>query len=329
MKKKYKLGICTSFEPRYKNYIAACEELGVEYEIIDILSHDWLDIVRNSSCDGFLLRPPSDLQERKTVYDERMYYISHHLKRPVYPGFDELYIYENKRNMAAWLDINGFSHAKTRVFLRKDDALEYLSNCEYPVVFKSNIGYGAHGVKIIKSRVAAKCIAHRIFGIFHPKLTIGYFQFPFFGKSQKHYLIVQDFKKIKWEWRIIKIGNSYFGHQKLLKGQFASGSKLVGWVKPPVELLDLVKNVSEKGGFRSLALDVFETVDDKYVINEIQSIFGSYNPSQMYINDIPGRFVFKDGEFVFEEGYFNKHGSYMLRVQHFLEILDSEVKERS
>ncbi len=326
MDKKYKLGICTSFEPRYKNYISACEELGIEYEIIDILSHDWLKILMESDCDGYLLRPPSDIQERKTIYDERVYYLKYHLNKPIYPSYDELFIYENKRNMATWLKLNGYNHAETRVFLKKQEALEYLSRCEYPVVFKSNIGYGAHGVEIVKSRLKAKWITNRIFGFIHPKTAIGFFKFPFWGKAQKHYLIVQDYKKIKWEWRIIKIGNSYFGHQKLLKGQFASGSKLVGWVKPPTELLDLVKEISETGNFASLALDVFETTDNEYVVNEIQSIFGSYDNSQMYIDGTPGRFIFKNGEYIFEEGYFNKFGSYLLRVEHFLEILKQNSK---
>ncbi len=321
MKKEYKLGICTSFEPTYNKYIYACEELGIKYEIIDILSHEWLKIVTESNCDGFLLRPPSDIQERKSIYDERIYYISQHLKKPIYPSYDELFIYENKRNMATWLKIHGFKHLETKVFVKKQEAMDYLSKCEYPVVFKSNIGYGAHGVEIVKSKMRAKWLANRIFGFIHPKTTLGLFQFPFFGKAQKHYLIVQDFKKIKWEWRIVKIGKSYFGHQKLLKGEFASGSKLVGWVEPPKELLDLVKEVTEKGNFLSIDLDVFETVDNEYYINEIQSLFGQKDDSQMYIDGTSGRFILKDSKYIFEEGYFNKFGSYLLRVEHFIEIL--------
>ena len=73
-----------------------------------------------------------------------------------------------------------------------------------------------------------------------------------------------------------------------------------------------------------MALDVFETVDNQFCINEIQSIFGSYDDSQMYINGRPGRYVYMDGNFIFEEGRFNRHGSYLLRVQHFLEILSKE-----
>ena len=73
-----------------------------------------------------------------------------------------------------------------------------------------------------------------------------------------------------------------------------------------------------------MALDVFETQDGRFLINELQSIFGSIDDSQMYIDGVPGRFRCVDGRFVFEEGRFNRHGSYTLRVQHFVEMLSGE-----
>ena len=45
---------------------------------------------------------------------------------------------------------------------------------------------------------------------------------------------------------MIRIGNSYLGHQKLLgENGFASGSELVGWQEPPEELLLLLHSVTE------------------------------------------------------------------------------------
>ncbi len=151
---------------------------------------------------------------------------------------------------------------------------------------------------------------------------LGLIPVPKFGMMQKHYVIIQDFIPIKWEWRIIKIGESYFGHQKLLKGKFASGSDLVGWVEPPHELLFMIKELCEKGNFDSMAMDVLESLDGKFYINEIQSLFGSFLPYQMRINDVPGRFVIINNQFVFEEGEFNKYGSNLLRVEDFVNKLN-------
>lgn len=229
-----KLGILKSWEKLHKSYIDACEELNIEYEIIDMLSSDWINIIKNSNCDGFLCRPPCDIQERKTIYDEKLYFLTKFMKKKIYPSYDELFIYENKRNMSYFLEIENLPHPKTDVFSRKEDALDYISNCTFPKVFKTNIGAGSSGVIIVKSKKEAKKLILKIFGRFHKYFTFGKmhkidfknFNFPNIGGVQKHYLISQEFHNIKYEWRIIKIGNSYSGHQKLLNGEFASGSDL-------------------------------------------------------------------------------------------------------
>ena len=332
--KKIKLGILKDYHDTYLNYIEACKELKVDFIVIDFLSPYWIKLIEKSGCDGFLCHPPDDIQERKNIYDERLYFLNKVLKKPVYPSYEELYIYENKRNMAYWLEINNFPAPETQIFTNRKDAIEFFRSAKYPVVLKTNIGAGGSGVDIINSRAKANRVANKIFGRFHPALTFGRVRFsrkfhgiplPLFGRIQKHYMIVQRFYEIKWEWRIIKIGNSYSGHRKLLKGRFASGSDLVGWVKPPVNLLNIAKDVCDKGQFYSMAVDVFETLDGRFLINELQSVFGSYIPYQMKVNGKPGRFLFENGSFHFQEGEFHRFGSNLLRVKHFLNILNDEV----
>jgi glutathione synthase/RimK-type ligase-like ATP-grasp enzyme len=328
-----KLGIFKAWNDKdWQSYEKACIDLNVGYEIIDLLSDNWLEIIKDSKCDGFLCRPPCDIQERKSIYDEKLYFITHFMNKKIYPSYDELFIYENKRNMSYFLKTFNYSHPKTRVFSRKEDAMSFINSCKYPIVFKSNIGAGASGVNIIKSKNEASNIINQIFGRLHPRFTFGKiiwtkyknFPLPTIGLNQKHFLIAQDFYHIKWEWRIIKIGNNFAGHQKLLSGEFASGSDLVGWVKPPIELLELVKKITEKHQFYSVAIDIFETLDGKFLINEIQSIFGSYLHYQMKFNNQRGVFQYKDNDFVFVEGEYHQNNSNNIRVKHFLEILENE-----
>ncbi|HOW51891.1 MAG TPA: hypothetical protein PLV42_07595 [bacterium] len=327
--KNPKLGICIGFDKYHEQYVRSCEELGVPFVRIDLRAADWLRQVKESGCDGFLLRPPCEIQEQKSIYDERVYFLHRTLGYPVYPSLDEILIYENKRNMSYWLEHHGFPHPKTRVFSMKQEALAFADSTDYPVVFKANVGSAATAVEIVKNRRQARRIINAVFGRIHPLLALGHIRWrrlggiplPLFGVTQRHYLIAQEYKKIIHEWRIIRIGDSYFGHQKLLKGEFASGSGRVGWIRPPDELLFMVKDICERGGFLSMCVDIFETADGKYFINELQSIFGSYNDSQMYIDGVPGRLTLKGREFAFEEGKFNRFGSYLLRVKHFLDIL--------
>ncbi|MEC6815434.1 hypothetical protein VXS05_10350 [Photobacterium toruni] len=316
------------------NYEKACKELGIDYDFVNIIGDNWINEINNSTSDGFLARPPCDFLERKNIYDERLYFINKIMKKNIYPSFDELFIYENKRNMAAWLEINKFPHVKTHVFLLKNEALDFCNKTSYPIITKSNIGASSSGVKVLKNIKDAKKFINSVFG-FNSKLAIGAMPkvrkfnlpIPIIGSAQKHTVLFQEFIDIKWEWRIIKIGDSFFGYKKLLGSNgLASGNNLDGWGEPPKELLFMVKDLCDKGGFLSMAVDVFETIDGIYYINELQSIFGAYNNSQMYINNEPCRFIYDKGikDFFIEKGYFCQNGCANLRVEDFIKKLNNK-----
>ena len=335
-----KIGIFTSFQGDsfLKNSIAACKDLGVDYEIVDITSFEWIKNVQQSNADGFFCPSNCVSQELKTIQDERYYFVSQVMRRPIYPDYTGLYIHESKRNMAAWLEINGYPHAQTRTFTNRKEASEYLEQCQYPIVTKANVGAGASKVVIVKSkreamRMMKKCLTDSKFkfrysgGAYRMKFHHAFLpRVKDVRNRQKDYFIVQDFvPNVMHEWRILKIGDSYMGHQKLLKGDFASGSGLVGWVAPPKELLNMVREICEKGGFPCMDVDIFETKEGKYSINELQASFGSYLDYQMSIDGHHGRYVYKDGDFVFEEGDFNVFGSNKLKIEHFINILSINI----
>jgi len=328
-----KFAILKAFDNYHKYYVRACEELKIDFNVVDFIAPDWMNQVTSKKYDGFLCRPPSKFQERKTMFDERLYILNKLMGCPIYPTYEELFLYENKRMMSYWLDLYHFPHPETKVFYLKQDFLKFLlTEAAYPFVVKSNIGSTSKGVKIVYNQIQARRLANRYFGLISPKLVKGYtaittgkfIPFASLGSREKHFMIVQKFEKIKWEWRIVKIGASYFGHKKLLKGKFASGSHLKGWDRPPDELLFLIKDICDKGNFVSMDADIFETEDGRFLINELQSLFGQKTKHLMLIDNKPGRFVLKNDQFEFEEGEFNKHQSYLLRVKHFVEILNSQ-----
>lgn len=329
-----KLGILNEFNGHEMFYVQACQELGVEYEIIDIISTNWIENIKKSNCDGFLVRPSFNKQVWKTMFDEKLYYINKIIGKPIYPSYDECFIYENKKNMSYYMQIKDIPHPKTYTFYSKDEANEYLDKLSYPVVFKTNIGSAGLGVKFIENKKQLKKIINLVFTKFRfynrgytkyvKKYGLGY---PIMDDKQYNFLTIQEKLDVKHEWRIIRLGESYFGHQKLEgKNNMHSGSGNVGWVKPPEQLLNLVKCICDEGNFRSMDVDIFETKDGKYYVNELQTIFGSYDASQMYIDGKPGRFKFINNRWEFEEGYFNQNYSCNLRVQDFVKILQKENK---
>lgn len=332
-----KLGILTGHKG-YIDYIKACDYLNIEYEIVDILSDNWISNLKESAqhVDGFLAKPLCYFQEDKDIYDERIYAIEKYLKKPIYPNVDALYLYESKRKMASFLEFYDIPHVKTRIFLNKESATKYFESAQFPLVQKSNFGSGGNTVTYIKNKSQAKKLTKKAFGTARGGFCTGIMPhmekfpiIPLWGISQKHYMIVQDYHQIKWEWRILKIGNTYQGHQKLLKNGKASGSGLVGWVAPPKHLLYMVKDICEKGNFDVMDVDIFETEDGQFLVNELQAIFGSYLPYQMKINNVPCRYVYSETDgFVFEKGEFNIFGSKLLFVEDFIDKLKSGYYER-
>ena len=109
------------------------------------------------------------------------------------------------------------------------------------------------------------------------------------------------------EWRLVRIGDSFFGHVKGRAAGLHSGSGLVEWDVPEERHLNFLLEVTEKGMFRSMDVDVFETTDGQLFVNELQAVFGaSHSVDQMRKDGVPGRFVQNQERsgWIFEPGDF-------------------------
>lgn len=315
------LGIIKDFEKRYVHFEAACLELGVPYVDVDIVSNSWIKNVKESKCDGFLVWPSSFNSASKQMFDERLRIIAQDMGKIIFPSYNSLWIYESKRKMNDWLVLNGIPHPKTAIFFNKNDAMQFIETAVFPLVFKTDLGAVASGVEIVKNKKSAFRLINLCFGKGYVKKK------SIWGDRQHGNILFQEYIANTKEWRVIRIGNSYFGHQKLKKGEFHSGSKLVGWYEPPRKLLDFCRDISEKGRFLSMDMDVFETEHGEYLVNELQAVFGSVDSSQMYINGTPGRFIYEKSSdsWKFEEGYFCQNASCDLRVKSLLKLLGNEL----
>jgi hypothetical protein len=115
-----KLGIFNGFRKgrdSYELYIDACKELGVPYTVVDIVSEHWIENVKASGCNAFLARPTPYYVPWKIMFDERLCHIENSLGQVVYPSYKELLMYENKRQMAYFLQLNHIPAPKTHIFL--------------------------------------------------------------------------------------------------------------------------------------------------------------------------------------------------------------------
>lgn len=329
-------------------WIKACEKYRIKYEIIELTHQNWIEKVQNGNINYFLACPPGLTSSYKMLYDERIYILAKVLKKKLFPSYEETIIHENKRVLAYWLEANQLPHPKTYIFYFKNEAVEFLKKTQYPIVAKTNIGASGNGVQILKNLDNSLKYCDMAFsktGIrqkIGPNLKIGNYgtrlkRFiqdknhrqerlskyrQIYHDPQRNFVIFQEFIPHDFEWRAVRIGESYFAHKKVKMGDKCSGSKGIDYVTPPVDLLNFIKELCERFNFNSMAVDLFEDGKGGYLINELQTIFGHVQQYILSIDGKPGRYIFQNQNWKFEEGFFNTNLSYDLRLNHVLKILN-------
>lgn len=332
-------------EDDHNLWIKACEEYkdDIEYRVVNLTSNNWLEEIQKESCHILLAKPGGLIAPFKQLYDERIYILAYILGYKIFPSPLEIFIYENKRFLSYWLNANNILHAITSVFYDQAEALNFINQTKFPIVAKTNIGASGSGVQIIKTKKEAlKYIIETFSGKGSPQRTgpnldkkgylkrgSHYLLHPSdIGKKlsiyhtkavnpQKGFVIFQEYIPHDFEWRVVRIGESFFAHKKLKKGDKSSGSLLKNYDNPPLDLFDFVKEITDTHAFYSQAIDIFES-ESNYLINEMQCIFGQSDPYQMLVDSQAGRYRFIGGKWVFEQGDFVENACYNLRLEFLL-----------
>lgn len=325
----------------------ACEKLNLDFIVVDVSRANWLEQIENYKPDILLTRPAGLTSPFKILYDERLEILVNELNYFCFPSLKEVLIYENKKYFSYWLKANKIPHPETSVFYFEKEALDWVNSnkIKLPIVAKTNIGASGSGVVIldtkeelinyIQSTFSGKGATKRV----GPNLKKGrvlqrgirllskpkaLFKKIDVYKAraldvQKDFALFQKHIPHSFEWRVVRMGNSFFAHKKLMLGNMTSGSLLKDYGNPPLELLDFVKAITDKHQLFSQAVDVFET-QEGYLVNEMQCIFGQSDAYQMKVDDCVGRYLYENESWKFEAGDFNTNESYDLRLQSAIEL---------
>lgn len=337
-----KIGIIITPERNRKKIIMALNEEKIDYTIINLIDNNWLSYFQGQ-FDGYIIFPPSYPYEWTNIFFKRLYHIEHLIRNKSTPNLDAISIYESKISMHDYFKIHNIPHAKSYTFYNLQDALEYAHNCELPVVVKEDAGSGAEGVKIFKNRKKLLRLVKKSFyfsnqvkndlslqGIksklypYKKALDTKREYFPL--KSRRRgFIHIQTYKDVKYEWRIIRIGDSYFGHKKIEdKHGYHSGSLNKGWGEIPYYILNLVREVSDRRSLNNMCFDLFETENGELYFNELQAMFGTSTEEQLIVNNVPGRYVYINDSWIFEAGDFTRNGANNLRIKLLKEILENK-----
>ncbi|WP_214480823.1 hypothetical protein [Bacillus sp. SM2101] len=341
-----KIGVFSDPQGHEKAIVDACIDRNVDYVIIDIFAPNWIEQFEEAECDGYIVRPPTKTRLWRNVFLNRIWLIKDRLEGKCVPELESILYYESKIMMTDFYKLNELPHVSSNTFFNIKEALHFVKQTKaFPKIIKSDGGNSGLGVKKINSKVKLMLQIYKsfftknIFRGYHtlndlPKFVKSYLKplkmyknmnreyFPFTERGQG-YIHIQEHVDMKTEWRVIKIGNSYFGFRKPKgKNGLRSGSGFLGdWVDPPKELLNLVKAWCEKLKISSMSFDIFEDLEGNYLINEMQVFFGSISPSQMYIDGIPGRYIWENGNWVFVEGEFCRYNCNLLRIELLNEMI--------
>lgn len=337
----------------HHRWVAACGTYSdqLNLEVVDLTKNSWLDRIVKFQPDLLLTKPGGLTAPFKQLYDERLTILVKELGFQCFPSLDEVLIYENKRYFSYWLRAHKIPHPETNVFYFRDEAISFLNNAEFPIVGKVNIGASGSGVTILNNTSQAEeYILHTFSGkgaakrtgpnvkkgglvkrgfhyLFHPrqifeKLAIYRARA---ADAQTGFVILQEFIPHEFEWRVVRIGDSFFAHKKLKMGEKASGSLMKSYDNPPLAILDFARDITDRFGFFSQAVDIFET-DKGFLVNEMQCIFGQSDPYQMLVDGKPGRYLCINSKWVFDEGDFNTNQSYDLRIRTAIEMVTNTTR---
>ena len=353
---KYNVAILrTVFDDDYRWWEQVCRlrQNKLNYQVIDLGSSDWFERIVAGRFDGLLATPPGLTSALKTMYDERLAIAHLLLDIPIYPTFEEVQIYENKKYLAYWLKARKIPHPATHVFYQENEALHFLERTKYPVVGKMSVGASGKGVVILRNKPDARRYVSNLFAgkgggrvtgpnlrkkglvlramkkLMKPKSIIDRLKHYQVERSenQKEFAIFQEFIPHDYEWRCVRIGDSYFAHKKVVKGEKASGALIKSYENPPLEMLDFVRELTDEAGTVSQSVDLFIDAEGNFLVNEMQCIFGQSDPYQMLVDGQPGRYRYIHGQWVFEPGDFNQYHSFLLRIDHFIQILNHQNQE--
>jgi len=318
----------------------ACEHIDAEYCLIDLANSNWLENVSKCSPDILLLRPPGDIEINKRAFDEIVYIIANILNINIFPTYRECLLYENKRILSYFLAAHNIPHPDTKVFYSKLEAKAFVRSSNLPIVLKSSIGASGSGVSIAKTLDQADSLIERAFSKRGMSISVGpntitgnilswtkklcvnpnilrnkFLEYKAIHENRpRGYIIVQEYIPHDHEWRVAKIGESYFCHKKGKYKDKCSGTTVIDYSYPSITLLEYIKQICDWQDLVSVAIDVFE-YRGKYLINEIQAIFGHVQEHILEVNGQPGRYINIDGEWIFEKGYYNINESYDLRLK--------------
>ena len=313
-----------SFSDRWISY---CKDKGISYLLLNPFSFDFLEKARKLKA--FLWHWPH-LDPKYMLIAKHLTIAMEKLGILVFPDFNTVWHFDDKIAQKYLLESINAPFPRTWVFFDKGEALEWIHQAEYPLVFKLHTGAGSQNVRLVNNKKDAEKLCHIAFGK-------GFQPYPsYFADSKtkirkirslktflvklsrmprmlslsknyrselalcKGYIYFQEFlPNNDFDIRITIIGSRAFGFIRYNRpGDFrASGSGNIDYDLNKIDpkCIKLAFELSNKIKAQSLAYDFLKDMDGNYKVVEI-----SYCYQNIAVYNCPGHW---DNELKWHSGH--------------------------
>ncbi len=297
-------GLRQSFSDRW---IDKAQELGHEVRIVDVYQDDIIEQLRD--CDGFMWRfshPPATRLFAKRL----LAVVEKGLGLVVFPDWNTAWHHDDKIAQRYLLEASGIPTARTWVFWKREDALNFCRSAKYPLVIKLAGGASSQNVRLLKDFGEAEYWLNQLFysGVFSLEqptstnlleivkrlrpsarlLLKGRHPNPgSFFELQKNYMMVQEFLPNNLhDTRVTVIDNRAFAYRRFNRPDDFRASGSGNFNTEPgaidLEFVRLGFRTAQALGTQSVA------IDGLYRGNECMTTEISYSYVSWMVHECPG-----------------------------------------
>lgn len=156
-----KIAIHSSRHSFSERWIPYCERNEIPFKIVDCNSND---IIRQlDDCDA-LMWHHFQTNPQSILFAKQLLFALEQSGKKVFPDFKSGWHFDDKVGQKYLLEAIGAPLVKSYVFYSRKKALDWVSNTEFPKVFKLRSGAGSSNVRLIESSGQARGIINKAFG---------------------------------------------------------------------------------------------------------------------------------------------------------------------
>lgn len=246
----------------------------LEKNNIDVVTLDIFDFKDRKTLlmgkwDGFIWRAKHDPIIRDLA-KRLIYLFDKELGIKTFPDWESYWIYDDKIAQYYLMKKKNVPTPKTCIFYNIEEAKQFLSKAEYPLVYKCPTGAGSANVGFLNNRRQAYNYSNKVIR----KGIKTYFEEDF----QKGYIYIQEYLKNNFgDYRVVCYNDKqiYAFLREPNKHGFASSSGIWNFDNIPEDLLLFVADVHQKLGNKLImSYDVMKDNQGDWVITEMSVVYG-------------------------------------------------------